>query len=159
MQCGALEDQKMALGFLELELQVVMSCPPWTLGTELRSYRKAAHLSSPNIWYFLYLYVLWWALRWIPYLDYCGWCCSEIKCRKLRTEKIPLLPERQLLLTVGRFPLVIFSWLYNILVMLLGPGYFSFSVQYTYKSVWSPKVRLHLPFTSLSSILPPCSGW
>lgn len=37
--CG---DQKMALYVLELELQVVMSCLTWVLGTDLRSTVRAA---------------------------------------------------------------------------------------------------------------------
>lgn len=38
---GAPETRNWVLGHMELELQVIMSCLTWTLGTELGSSRKA----------------------------------------------------------------------------------------------------------------------
>jgi len=41
--CGAHKGQKRASDLLELELQVVVGCLMWVLGTELRSFARAAN--------------------------------------------------------------------------------------------------------------------
>lgn len=44
---GTSGDQKRMLDVLKLELQVVLSCPVWMLGTEFRFSARAVHAFSP----------------------------------------------------------------------------------------------------------------